>query len=296
MEKLNKYWLEIIGILIAIICLYYFVPILFNLFNELYVNSKTTECHGIYGNFGSFVGGVFGTIIGFVTLFFVYITYTSQRKELKIQKELISQQQFESTFFNMLNVHRELKNSLIYSTDDIDDTKLKGIETINTSIKKIKTYYERINLLKEGKKLHINDFSDEYEKKIKDELDKNATELKIINLAYQHYFNNDQYLISHYCRNVYHILKYIRGNEENKTLGKDLKKYQNYADIFQSQLSVDEQFLLFYNFIHFNDETKGIYSTINLVNHYKFLENLGSNNLLNKDLHNNKKFYSFDIK
>ncbi len=296
MEKLNKYWLEIIGILIAIICLYYFVPILFNLFNELYVNSKTTECHGIYGNFGSFVGGVFGTIIGFVTLFFVYITYTSQRKELKIQKELISQQQFESTFFNMLNVHRELKNSLIYSTDDIDDTKLKGIETINTSIKKIKTYYERINLLKEGKKLHINDFSDEYEKKIKDELDKNVTELKIINLAYQHYFNNDQYLISHYCRNVYHILKYIRGNEENKTLGKDLKKYQNYADIFQSQLSVDEQFLLFYNFIHFNDETKGIYSTINLVNHYKFLENLGSNNLLNKDLHNNKKFYSFDIK
>lgn len=167
MEKLNKYWLEIIGILIAIICLYYFVPILFNLFNELYVNSKTTECHEIYGNFGSFVGGVFGTIIGFVTLFFVYITYTSQRKELKIQKELISQQQFESTFFNMLNVHRELKNSLIYSTDDIDDTKLKGIETINTSIKKIKTYYERINLLKEGKKLHINDFSDEYEKKLK---------------------------------------------------------------------------------------------------------------------------------
>ena len=97
--------------------------------------------------------------------------------------------------------------------------------------------------------------------------------------------------MSHYFRNIYHILKFITENEIQNKLD-----YQKYADILQSQLNDDELFLLFYNFIVFEDESKKEFSTINICNNYHFLENLGHENLLNNDLHNNKKFYNVDVK
>lgn len=85
MEKIKIYWKEIIGCILILICSYYVIIFFSNLFNELYINSKTTECHEIYGSFGSYVGGILGSAIGFITLILVYKTYTSQRKELKIK-------------------------------------------------------------------------------------------------------------------------------------------------------------------------------------------------------------------
>ncbi len=52
-------------------------------------------------------------------------------------------------------------------------------------------------------------------------------------------------------------------------------KKEEKKNILQSQLNNDEQFLLFYNFIAFDDNDKKEFSTINLCNHYQFLENLG---------------------
>ena len=49
-----------------------------------------------------------------------------------------------------------------------------------------------------------------------------------------------------------------------------------------------------YYFIHFNKETENeIFWTINLVNHFKFLENIGIGNLLIKK---HELFYDFEIK
>lgn len=327
MEKLNKYWLEIIGSILMLFFFIYVVPFLINLFNELYINSKTTECHEIYGSFGSYVGGVFGTIIGFLTLILVYKTYTSQRNELKIQKELISQQQFESTFFNMLNVHRELKNNLsldssssifydpetnyeklyynfYYKKPDLNDKnqeearrdKLSKVMKIGISVFGIiRNDYknlndsisvdERINLLKS------NNLIQSTNRTLLSKLEalKNSLNNKSsLNETFEILFDKYQELLSHYCRNIYHILKFIRETEEQNKIS-----YRKYADIFQSQLNVDEQFLLFYNFIHFNDEKNGIYSTINLVNHYQFLENVGIDNLIFKK---HEEFYDFVIK
>jgi hypothetical protein len=283
------------------------------------------------GHFGDFIGGFLGTILTGIATYFVYKTYISQKEELEKQKEelilnrqLIAQQQFESTFFNMLNVHRELKASLrIIENPFIKDSKI-GVEVFdslknyckmiflddfsnfvnNTSFNTIK---EKIIVLENlFTEKYPNDFAHEsnsfftrYNINRLSQIEKNEIlnlEKERIDFTFNIVFVKYQKIISHYCRNIYHILKYIRENEENKTLGDSQNKYKNYANIFQSQLNVDEQFLLFYNFIHFNDESKGIYSTINLVNHYQFLENLGHENLLDNEKHNNKNFYNFDIK
>lgn len=342
MKKIKKYWKEIIRYIVILICSYYVIIFFNNIFNELYINSKTTECHEIYGSFGSYVGGILGSVIGFITLILVYKTYTSQRKELKIQSQLIFQQQFESTFFNMLNVHRELKNNLsttdriFWFTDDQIDYLTNGLISKENKI----TLFNEI--IKERKKIGLDvfrnirlDLNDLYnDEKVKREINFYKTSFLVKNNGYisdlikkldectqrtisstiekildsenidseektmkanfKFIFETYQDVISHYCRNSYHILKYIRENEQEKTLGTDKKKYKNYANIFQSQLNVDEQFLLFYNFIHFNDETNDeMFQTINLVNYYSFLENIGIDNLIEK-VHEN--YYNFLIK
>ncbi|CAN1557909.1 Putative phage abortive infection protein [Flavobacteriaceae bacterium] len=249
------------------------------------------------GDFGDFIGGFLGTILTGIATFLVYRTYVTQKKELKVQRKLIAQQQFENTFFNMLNVHRELKKNLSYKEISISDDLIQngklydGLSTINY----INTMYTK-NYKDLKHRNHSLPGTLQNSKLIQLEKDlskyNEINEENILIVCFTDLFKNHQNQISHYCRNVYHILKYIRENEKNKTLGKDQKKYKNYASIFQSQLNVDEQFLLFYNFIHFNEKRKGIYSTINLVNHYTFLENIGIDNLLFKK---HEEFYDFVI-
>lgn len=261
------------------------------------------------GNYGDFIGGFLGTFLTIIATVLIYKTYHSQKKELKsqkkelqLQRQLIAQQQFESIFFNMLNVHRELKNGLKFKNvliiiNGIENADFyEGLATINFINKSFRVKYEN---LKNNNQNPVGTIQDLELEQLKLDLSKynDINELNILKVVFNKLYKTHQNQISHYCRNIYHILKFIRENEKNKTLGYDFNKYKSYANIFQSQLNVDEQFLLFYNFIIFdtNDNEEYLHP-INIVNHYHFLENLGSDNLLNKELHNNKNFYNFQIK
>lgn len=265
------------------------------------------------GHFGDFIGGLLGTFLTVFATVYIYKTYISQKSELEEQRNLINHQQFETTFFNLLNTHREIKKDLklkhLISLESFNPIDYSGISELNFDgvevFSDIRSFHSflfrrivmRITPLNEFFDRNIttqsinnllqsfNDFSEE---------EKNNATLQL-SFIYEIVFNRYQSYISHYCRNIYQILKFIREKEFQDTEENKNERYKKYANIFQSQLNVDEQFLLFYNFIHFDDESKGIYSTINLVNHYQFLENLGRNNLLDIN-HNNNTFYQFDIK
>ncbi|KAF2518403.1 hypothetical protein E0W68_08720 [Flavobacterium salilacus subsp. salilacus] len=282
---------------------------------------------------GGFIGGMVGTYLTIIATFYIYKTFHYQKKELKSQKKelenqqlLISQQQFETTFFNLLNVHRELKKDIrfderfsisylvtkfyndYFSGSKYDPKTLKHethtsanvFPLINNDLINVyrlhgenKNIIDRLissSLYEIKKELFdkLSYYSSKYSTVILqkgDEFDLN--EKNKIHDLFEIIFFIYKNQISHYCRNVYHILKFIRENEEKEQNSKE--KYKQYADLFQSQLNVSEQVLLFYNFFHFDNQEKGIYSTVNLVNHYSFLENVGIENLLNK-VHTN--FYN----
>ncbi len=117
------------------------------------------------GGYGSFIGGIVGTFLTIIATYYVYKTYHSQKKELKsqkkeliLQKQLIAQQQFESTFFNMLNVHRELKNNLklnyldfFYSPSEMD---INDVYTGVEVFEKISNDY--IEIYNQPEALHYN--------------------------------------------------------------------------------------------------------------------------------------------
>jgi len=104
------------------------------------------------GQIGSYLGGTIGTLFLFLTVVTMIHTLYEQGKELKAaralqqkQTEIISRQQFESTFFSLLNRHNVLSDNLLKegtfsktqdllfkrnmdsSDDDKDENKLKEI-------------------------------------------------------------------------------------------------------------------------------------------------------------------------
>lgn len=80
------------------------------------LNNKDVE---ITGQFGDFFGGVIGSLWTLAGVFLYFSALKVQQKQLKVQKEemkqsekLLSQQQFESTFFGLLQTQKELKKDL----------------------------------------------------------------------------------------------------------------------------------------------------------------------------------------
>lgn len=294
------------------------------------------------GGLGSFIGGLVGTFLTIVATLYIYKTYHSQKEELEsqkteliLQRQLIAQQQFESTFFNMLNVHRELKNNLklkhnetVFNFNEFyNSEEYRGIEVLEKIASEYRNLYTNLtvvsselntNLSNSLKKKIDNLTNDKKSKLIALELkgDKSNPKPELIellegkwdennNLIESHkvkinftfglLFSNYQNILSHYCRNIYHILKFIRRKEEEDSFTTHKKEhYKQYSNILQSQLNVNEQFILFYNFIHFekNDE-KEIFHPLNLVNHYNFIDNIGVDNLIFKK---HEEFYDFLIK
>jgi len=62
----------------------------------------------IWGQYGDIVGGVVGTLFSLVGTFLIYITFEEQRKQNK-------REGFESSFFEMLRLHRENVSELNYT-------------------------------------------------------------------------------------------------------------------------------------------------------------------------------------
>lgn len=156
---------------------------------------------GDWGTFGDFVGGTLNPLLSFLALIILLRTFSMQKTELDLQKEELKdtkellklqtqtqvKQQFESTFFALLNVHNQILESLSREpTPDLRDGK---------------TYTNDSNLQKVLLAIRCNR-----------ELD-----LNVANSA----LKKQIYLCSHYLNVLYELLKFIEMNAD------DEKKYSN---------------------------------------------------------------------
>lgn len=85
-----------------------------------------TNCNFL-GTYGDFIGGTLGTFIAGLACWLVYKTYISQKEELDATKSIMDeqsktmkQQQFETSFYNLLGLRKTLLNELIYNTFEFD--------------------------------------------------------------------------------------------------------------------------------------------------------------------------------
>ena len=272
-------WLIGLAISFGILGLFTFVISIFYFNNgEVFDKSKTINS-GKFGDFGSFMSGSVGTIWSLVSVILFYLTLRLQRKELGFQREelemtrnellgqknqmikqndTLSQQQFENTFFQLLNLYNSIVNSI-----DIRKRDTKAV--INSGKDCFEVYYKKISIFQ------TNRNNDNYSY----QLSESNIEDSII--AYEELYELDKADLSHYFRTVYHIIKFIDSSE--------IKNKKQYIAITRAQLSSYEQLLIFYNCLHHNGRDK----FKPLIEKYAIFKNLDTNLLINQKHYNKYK-------
>jgi phosphotransferase system glucose/maltose/N-acetylglucosamine-specific IIC component len=144
-----------------------------------------------WGTFGDFIGGTLNPLLSFFGFMALLYTISIQRKQIKDDKKDKEKQQFESTFFALLNLHNQ-------ALDNLSKEKQFGVREGNS----YPNGSDLQNLLKET-------------------LDKKVTNLEIA----QKKLNDKNNLCGHYFRILYELLKFIKNN--SSWLAENEKMYSN---------------------------------------------------------------------
>lgn len=196
-------------------------------------------------------GGVFGTILSLISIIYIYKTYKSQLEFSKKQNLTMKIQQFENTFFELLNNQRQIILSLRGSFIEFNSE--------NKYINKQYSGYEYINRVSIELKAAMQNFEYDIDIINMENLDKVQSR---INEDYCEIFNKNIVQLGHYFRHLYHLLKYV---DEF-----DIENRKKYIDIIQAQMTDSELYVCFYNGVsqYGKDKMK------ELMDNYSFLENI----------------------
>lgn len=208
---------------------------------------------GKASEFANFIYGTTAPLLTFISFLAVVFTLKTQkeqiqetRKDVERQNKTLSIQRFENTFFQMVNLHNDIVNSIIY-----EPSNLRGRSTFIRISSHLKTIY--INY----KNKDIEQFNQ------KDEISK-------VRIAYKRFFEHNEDQLGHYFRNLYRILKFI-DETDTKIITSEEKK--NYIGIIRAQLSSYELSVLLYNSLSIDG-----YNFLLLADTFNLFDNL------NKDL------------
>lgn len=215
-----------------------------------YISAVNVDSAPYWGQFGDFVGGMLNPMLSFLALVAVLASLKSQSLQLKaarqeaaaarveakavekIQKEqskLFERQNFESGFFNLLDLFSKI-SSRVMATDE--NRAVSGGAAVETIAYEFKLHNAgcRVGDSKEVIKQKTTEFSEEF-------------------------YKNTKVLLSPYLRTVLRIMIYIDSYGDSKSYGRfDLKlaasvtslgvinknESQAYADIYASTLTTGE--------------------------------------------------------
>ncbi|MCD4734746.1 MAG: putative phage abortive infection protein [Bacteroidales bacterium] len=246
--------------------------------------------------FGGFVAGIVGVLWTFSGVILIYATFQEQ-------KMLSEKQQFENSFFNMLNVYHNIVNN----TKAGDKTGREFYSFVLSKLKDGVICQESLKKLVEGDINNlISDDSTGIQKRITenlqkgcifrlgleeksifdieniDKLDSSRNPKQIENIRqnqiiiiYEGIYNNYQSELGYYFRYLFNIFNFVR--KERKKYGDD----KFYINLIQAQMSNDELGLLFYNGLSKNALTSSgerrFYNWLN--DDYNFFQNIDKNSL-----------------
>ena len=232
-----------------------------------------------WGNYGSYLQGTTASLWALAGTFLIFAAFLAQKQQLKrqevelneqakqfqMQHESIKLQNFENSFFQLLNLHNQNVTQMQINVEGFggDSGEYDGRECFRILHNLSHTVYGS----------------------------RTAEQNADINFAAQHYmrmFEVESYEASlgHYFRTLYHIIKFVNESYALKTESAeaDYKNRRRYTSLVRAQLSAFELELLFYNGISPNGE-----KFKPLIEKYGLLENFDTKHLLNP---NHEDFYA----
>ena len=273
-----------IGILIAIATFFLFVM------GEEFNNSSSQIKADKFAHYGDTIGGVVGSLwaLAGVLLFYAAFkkqiealedqkesTRTTQRavelqsKELRLQREELSQtrevfkeqektlkvQQYESTYFNLLNLLNALINSMDILTIEKKETKSATSQYEERMGRPVEAAeYENISILHSGR-----DFFSYILYKLEEELDSSYSQDIIRRICKEHFDENVPHLEPYFKLLKQLLIRIDKCPFENQ---------QEYLDILASQISSKERELI----IYFEKAERLDEELLRLLKKYKIIE------------------------
>lgn len=243
------------------------------------------------GQIGDTIGGITAPFIGLINIGLLIWTLWEQltfnKRQIVIQKE----EQFKSTFFQMLGTQRELLHEtkgrfLSRSMRDAEtiDGMVRGMEYFHIALVELKTLFQTFESFDDNHKKNDNVVTKYTLTEDNIKAYKGASKDKKIEIVYKCFFSKHAEM-GNYFRHLYHILKFIddekeetkkeKVDEEYVAGGED--RFNGYADILQATLSFDELCMAYYNCSAYPHAKT-------LLIKYKFVENLPKKNLHNKGI------------
>ncbi len=220
-------------------------------------------------HFGDYVGGIIGSIWSLAGVILFYIALTEQREDIKInrntlniqvetlkqqikefelqreelsetrkvfkeQSETLKIQRFENTLFQLINLHHEIIDKLIFHNpiDNKISVKREVFTEFVKTLEELVCMNNKIKSIENGNIVYVS------------EPPKNMKQAyqNLIKAYSGFYFNYTNQLLSHYFRNIYHIFKFIH---KTKLIKKENKQF--YASLVRAQLASNELTLILYN-------------------------------------------------
>lgn len=197
------------------------ITVLVALFYFVQFNDSLSTRHEVWSSFGNYVGGTLSPILAFLALIALLLTIYYQNQSIKLQN-------FEHSFFEMLQLYNEIVKSL-----ELNDRKGRScFEPLFTNCMQSCMFPVPQNS-------SLSLFKFDFEK------------------GYDDFMIKHGHIVGHYFRNLYRIFKFI--DETDKTIlsadsdDTELHNKKLYTGILRAQLSSYELGLLLLQSLFWND-------------------------------------------
>lgn len=303
--------------------LYYLIAIaiIFWIASWIFIDYNYSEVsdRGAFGDKFGFINSLFSglALAGIIySIFLQQKELSLQRTELKETKEEFKDQNFQTTFFNLLKTQSQLADDIsatigdLKSFDKEEYREVVGRKFFNQSKHQLQRIDKALNkecfthYSRWSEEDHYNhaptssweaddltrsmraSFSLRFYRIDKEtwESSKQQSPIERAERLYAIFFNKYYFVIGHYYRHFYHILLFLENTEKEK-ISKAIddeeiilikKEFVQFAEFVQAQMSTPELFLLFYNALSFPKLQR-------LLVKYNTLENLPVEDLISSE-------------
>lgn len=236
-----------------------------------FITSNVTE--QLTKNIGDFIWGTIGITFTFTATIFLFITFHEQREQLKVTKEQSDKARFETTYFNILGMLKQVQDTV--------NTNIAS-RHIDGNVSNLIEYYTcfrntyRDHLVTDT---NLADFESSFFP-----LDANQATIEqlqgLLAAEYENYITSTDCNVGYMYRYIFNTIKFVTDDPYNK---KDIKSRDRYLNLLQAQLSNEELCLIFYNAISkYGKNKEGQYYFKELLDATHFLENIDSSFLLDR--------------
>ncbi|MBT1712437.1 hypothetical protein KK062_29620 [Fulvivirgaceae bacterium PWU5] len=205
-----------------------------------------------YNEYGDYVGGPVAAFLTLGSMFFIYITYLSQRYQVLLQQNEIRENlnqnyssQFEARFFQLLHLHA--------SNVSLMDYRNRKGEVLSVGRDCFRTYYKKFE--KAILRVRKREFRKLYS--LSNDVVLNLSEYESIEIALEDVLDEFTFVytkfqsdLDPYYRSMEHLIGYTHQSELQE------KQKEEFFEILRAQLSTYELVFVYY-FIHLGGEFSG---------------------------------------